>query len=551
MPSTKFWLQDLLSLTLIIGILFGIFLGNRPLAVPDEARYSEIPREMVVSGDYITPHINNIKYFEKPALFYWLQASAIKIFGLQEWSLRLVTALMGLLGCLITYAAARKLYDRRTGWLASLILATSILYFVMARFITIDMTLTTLLSASLFSFILGTREPPGTKRNIYMWSMYGFSALATLAKGLIGIVFPGAIIFMWMLICNDWRNLKTYCLPSGLFLWLLITLPWHIIVQLRNPEFFHFYIIEQHFARYFTNYANRDHLWYLPGSLIVGFFPWIAFFPQVIRFNWPSSWQSRLKYKTEIFLLLWAIIIYLTFQFSHSELPPYVLPIFPPLAILTAKYFSSVWDQPHSKGIWAGLITLGILLLLSTVIGAVAIYFTDIIPTGVSLHYFLISGILLLLTAIIAILSYLYVNFKTTFISLVVGMSLFLISLNFTYPPLEQKSIKSLAMTIKPLLTTNDEVLSYHSYYQDLPFYLQRRIIIVGWGDRELEFGMKQQDMSHWLIDDNALWKTWKSPIRMFLFMSRRDYNRLIQQRPNQLHLLGETSRNVLVSNRV
>lgn len=563
--SGKFWLQDLLLLTLLIGILFGAFLGNRSLAVPDEARYSEIPREMLVTGDYVTPHLNYIKYFEKPPLFYWLQAGAIKIFGLQEWSLRLVTMVMGLLGCLITYSAARKLYDRRTGWIASLILATSILYFFMARFITVDMTLSTLLSASLFCFILGTRAPPGMQRNIFMWLMYGFSALATLTKGLIGIIFPGAIIFVWILIFNDWRPsanlfraknfyqaMKTYCLPSGLLLWLLITLPWHILVQSRNPEFFHFYIIEQHVARYFTHYANRDQpLWYLPGFLILGFFPWITFLPQVIHFNWPRSWRARSKYKIEIFLLLWAVIIYLIFQLSHSQLPPYLLPIFPPLAVLTAKYFSINWDQTNSKGIWAALITLGILLLLTVAIASVAIYFLDIIPNHLITHYLSISGILFLLTGIIAILSYRSDSFKATFVSLVMGMSLFLISLNLNNSLLEQKSIKPLIMTLKSQITSNDQVLSYHGYYQDLPFYLQRRIIFVAWSNKELEFGMQHQDMNRWFIDDKTLWKQWNDSTRLFLFMSHQDYNKLISGPHKPLHLIAQTARDVLLSNRV
>src|SRR5579862_5436728 len=112
--ATSWWF-DLAFLTFFIGVLFFFLLGERPLFVPDEGRYAEIAREMAASGDYVTPYLNHIKYFEKPILFYWLGVGAIKLGGLHIWSIRSINALLGLLGCLLTYFTARKLYDRRTG----------------------------------------------------------------------------------------------------------------------------------------------------------------------------------------------------------------------------------------------------------------------------------------------------------------------------------------------------------------------------------------------------------------------------------------------------
>src|SRR5437667_1966059 len=113
------WFRDLLVLTLLLGSFFGFKLGERALWSPDEGRYSEITREMVVTGDYITPRLDGIKFFEKPPLFYWLQSASIKAFGLNEWSLRLWPAMFALLGCLAVYAGGRKLFGRRTALLAS------------------------------------------------------------------------------------------------------------------------------------------------------------------------------------------------------------------------------------------------------------------------------------------------------------------------------------------------------------------------------------------------------------------------------------------------
>ncbi|TAK75988.1 MAG: phospholipid carrier-dependent glycosyltransferase, partial [Gammaproteobacteria bacterium] len=195
-PSS--WWVDSLFLLFILGGLFFILLGVRPLFVPDEGRYAEIAREMTVTHDYVTPYLNGIKYFEKPALFYWLGAAAIKLGGLQLWSIRSVNAFISLLGCLLTYVTARKLYGRLTGLLAALILGTSTLYFVMTHMVSLDLPVTVFFTASLYAFLLAYPQPMGIKRRAYFWGAAAAAALAVLTKGLIGIVFPAMIIGAWL-----------------------------------------------------------------------------------------------------------------------------------------------------------------------------------------------------------------------------------------------------------------------------------------------------------------------------------------------------------------
>ncbi len=321
--QNKSWWFDILWLGLMISFFYAIFLGERPLMAPDEGRYSEIPREMVISGNYTTPRLNGITYLEKPPLFYWMQAASIQLFGIDEGSLRLTTLFMGVLGCLFLYIAGRKLFNRRTGILSALILATSFLYYCMAHFITLDMTLTTLLSATLLSFILGVNESKRSIQRFYFWAMYIFAAGATLTKGLVGIGFPGLIIFIWIWVFNRWRDLKNYCLPTGTLIFLLIATPWHVLAQLETKQFLQFYFIDQHLLRYFTDYADRQQpLWFLPISLLIGLFPWTFFLPQSIKMGLTRSPQEQGSYPSRLFLLIWAGVIFSIFQFQKNSLHP-------------------------------------------------------------------------------------------------------------------------------------------------------------------------------------------------------------------------------------
>ena len=251
------WCTDLLLLCLLIGSLFAFMLGSRPLNVPDEARYCEIPREMVATHHFMTPRINGIKYFEKPPLFYWMQAASFKTLGFSEWACRAVNALMGLLGCLGTYIVTRRLFDRKSAWFSALVLSSSLLYFAMARVVTLDMTVSVFITLTLYAILLGLPRPPDGKKRICFYAAYIFSACAVMTKGLIGLIFPGSIVLLWLIMTARWRELKQAYVPSGILLFLIIVLPWHIIVQQAHPEFFHYYFIRQQFLRYLTDVAGR------------------------------------------------------------------------------------------------------------------------------------------------------------------------------------------------------------------------------------------------------------------------------------------------------
>lgn len=536
--------QDAIVLALVISILFGMFLGSRPLTTPDEGRYAEIPREMVVSHDYLTPQINGIQYFEKPPLFFWVQSASIKLFGVNDWSVRVMNALIALFGCLITYWAGRELYNRRTGLLSAVILATSALYFGLARYITLDMPLSVMLSSALFCFILGEQSELTATRRKYFLLMYVFCALATLTKGLIGIFLPGAVLFIWVLVMNRWRDIPRYYVISGAVLLFAIAAPWHILMQLKHPDFFHFYFMEQHFLRYLTSISGREKpLWYLPVILLGGLLPWCAWLPQAIKAHWPASMRERQNYATEIFLILWALVIFVFFWVSQSQLSPYILPIFPALALILGRYFDGVLSKTpeKSRGFSLGVAAY-VVLTLTLAVGGFIFY-------GGKDPKMLITIALLASSTLATALAFWRASPQIVLTTLIATFTVFFWSLTFSIPPTDTRSIKPLANIIKPLLKDSDIVVSYLDYYHDLPVYLERRILVVHWWG-ELTYGITHQDATGLWMQDKDFWPLWQKPGRMFMIMSLKDYRSLKLARP-QLHMieLSRTKRNLLLVN--
>lgn len=537
--------HDLLLLAVTFGIAFFQTLGRIPLIEPDEGRYAEIPREMLERCDFVTPCLNYVKYFEKPPLHYWLNALFMSFFGHNEFAARFAGALMGLLTVLLVYHAGRKLFDRRSGLLAALILGTCTGFLVQARINITDMTLTCTLSAALAFFIVAAREGE-ERKGLYYHLGYVSAALAVLAKGLIGVVFPAAIVFLYLLLARRWRLLGEMRLATGIPLFLLVTAPWFILVSLRNPEFPNFFFIHEHFERFTTTVHGRyQPFWFFAPILVGTMFPWSFFIPAALR----GAWRERRSAEgsTRLYLLIWIAFIFLFFSKSNSKLVPYILPVFPALAILMGQAFSRLLDREFRPLKGQAYTLAGILLVL----GAGLIIYPhvatkqSITPLGG-----VVMGGLFLAEGTAALLS----SRKGNVAALIVSLCLASYLLGIAAPPfilsgiVESKSVEELGLLVRER-AGRDAVVATFGVSQGLSFYAERRVVVVG-SRNELEFGSRQGDQSAWFIDLKKFRELWDGEQPVFAILNKRELPQITGKLRAPVAVLGETGRKVLISNR-
>jgi 4-amino-4-deoxy-L-arabinose transferase-like glycosyltransferase len=537
--------RDISALFVIFGIAFFQTLGRVPLIEPDEGRYAEIPREMLERCDFITPLLDYVKYFEKPPLHYWLNAIFMSIFGRNEFAARFAGALMGLLAVILTYHVGRRLFGRREGLWAALILGTCTGFLAQARLNITDMTLTCTLSASLAFFIVAAREGERRKGRYY-YASYACAALAVLAKGLIGIVFPGAIIFLYLLLSRRWRLLREMRLATGIALFLAVAAPWFVLVSLRNPEFARFFFIHEHFERYLTKVHGRyQPFWFFAPVLAGTMLPWSMFVPAALR----GSWRERQGAEggSRLYLATWAVFIFLFFSKSDSKLVPYILPVFPPLALLMGDALARTIDgefTPLRRQAWlAG----GVLAVLGTGL----ILYPHLAPKPeLSLAAATVMGLLFLGEGVAA----LYAARKGSTLALFASLCIFSYILGIVAPPFvlsgiaERKSSRELALQVARSAGP-DAVVASFGYEQGLPFYAARRVVVVG--DRnELDFGSRQGDQSAWFVDPAKFREIWDGEKPVFALLKEGELASFKGTVTAPIRVLGQNRRKVLITNR-
>ncbi|MFI5357798.1 MAG: glycosyltransferase family 39 protein [Opitutales bacterium] len=550
------WRRDLLLLLLAFGLLYGFRLGSYPLSNPDEGRYAEIPREMIATGDWVTPRLNGVNYFEKPPLVYWAGAVAQEIFGPAEWVIRAVPVAFALAGVLLTYATARRQYGRRAGWVAATVTGTSLLYFAIGHIPILDMAVTMLIGATLYAFILGVQEPPGARRRWLFYGLYAAAALATLAKGLIGLLLPGAVMFGWLVVFNQWKRLRPFYLPTGALLFLTVAVPWHVLVALHNPTWLHRYFVVEHWDRFFAVGGGHPGAWwyYLP-IVLLGLFPWTGFVWPALRETLRGGWARRRANADAWFYVTWAVFIFLFFSKANTKLAPYILPVVPPLAVLIGAGLAPAFALPGAAARWragwrgfsflAGLLAVA----LATVILRPALVKMDAAQAAELQTTTWVMVAVLLLGGIIVPAVARRHGVRAGLAGIVATVGLFFGALMYAAPHLAKPGTKAVALYVKAHAGPGDRVMIYHEFFHDFTFYAQRPVDVVAFvGELELSEDAAARASGRF-PDDAEFRRLWTQPGRIWVVAKNKAVAQLWADPAFHYHLLALSSDYCLFSN--
>jgi 4-amino-4-deoxy-L-arabinose transferase-like glycosyltransferase len=524
-------LFTLLALTLLLTVLQ---FGRTPLFEPDEGRYAEIPREMLASGEFITPHLNGVLYFEKPPLYYWLVAGSMALLGPSEWAVRLPGMLATTGMVLMTAAFARRRWGMRTGLLAGLVTGSSVLVFSLARIAIIDPVLSLCLSAGVFAFAAfqeAEQDGNGRRARRALYGLAVASAAAVLAKGLIGIVLPGGTILFFIALSGRWRLVSKLLAPGPILVFLLLAVPWHVEVARRNPDFLGFYFVREHFNRFLKSGFHREGSpFYFVAVLLAGFLPWTGFFGR-FRETFPTRRSAFRERGTESFLWVWAILVFVFFTASHSKLIPYVEPIWPSLGVLLAVGI----EKTRQRGTTFKTERLLSALLLAGLLAAAAFF-------GLEKGYLAawgeerlgLAAFALLLVAVAACLAPRLLARLSgrpavpSRLDPVPGIAApwtaFLLALLLILPAAARwitpwPIVSVLLRDLKP-----DDVLVQQGHYMQVtPFYMKRFLLVTGLGWHELNFGSSRAGSEGRFPSAEEFRAVWNGPKRVFVIVHEDD----------------------------
>jgi 4-amino-4-deoxy-L-arabinose transferase-like glycosyltransferase len=473
-------------LWIVLGAVWFATMPIRPLIDPDEGRYAEIPREMVATGDWITPRLDGLKYFEKPPLQYWATAAAYSVFGVSEWTARVWTVGLAFLCLPMVFGWTARLFGQTAGFAALTALAVSPYFELIAHLNLLDAGFAFWLAGTVFAFTLAQCSADGSSSE-RRWMLLAWlaAALAVLSKGIVVGVLTGGSLVLYTLIERDTRPWRRLHLLLGLPLFLAVTVPWFIAVSARNPSFAQFFFVHEHFARFLTTVHKRaEPWWYFLGLLIIGALPWLWALPAACRRAWLELPRDG-HFKPLKFLLIFSGVTVVFFSISESKLAPYILPMMPTLAAIVGAH---VAEHPTFIRRMAQF-TGGLLPFLAVGFSVYALRRHGFLPPP-ALPWLIAAAI----AAAYGVLATWRRDVRgpalawATAASAILGWQCLLSA----YTELPERSSYKLVMTVKSLIGPQTEVFSIGQYRETLSPYLQRTLTLVDF-EGELAFGISQE----------------------------------------------------------
>lgn len=494
-PSIKY----ILWIFLLFITIYLVPLGDRPLIIPDETRYAEIPREMINSGDWTVPRLNDLRYFEKPPMGYWLNAISLNVFGENSFAVRFSGAISVLLtGCLVFLLTMTAGFDRKIAYISTIIYLTSLGVYLSGTFSVLDSMLSLFLTAGIgFFYIAIVKEKP-----IY-WILAGIAfGCSFLTKGFLAFAVPVIVLIPWLI----WIKQPGIVIRWG---WLIvltaffIALPWGISIHNREPDFWNYFFWVQHINRFAgENAQHQAPFYYFIMYFPLLAFPWASFLPAAInnlRHNKEISNNLLIKLSS-----LWVIIPFIFFSVSSGKLATYILPIFPPLAILLGV------GLYKCAGLSKKLISFGILfnalaisaMLLFLITSKTLISVTDFYQNEYSKYAaYIVTLSVGLLISVFAFKE----NSNNRKLNLVlITIIPFLFVFNFGVPEYSYK-IKSPGPLLEQhqnLNTDNAIVITSGSLVRAVSWYFKREDIFL-YSKNEVRYGLGYEDSKHKYVDSD------------------------------------------------
>lgn len=501
----SFWIVTLIAVVIIFFNLGGI-----PLLDPDEPVYAETPKEMLMAHDLLSPRIYGEYWYDKPPMYYWLVAGSFKLFGVTEFAARFPSALLAVITICYVYLAGTRLLGRDAGIAGALVLATSIEFFYLAKAAVTDITLNLCLTVALLAFI---------EKRYYLF--YIFAGLATVTKGPVGLLFPGAIIFLYLLLTRRFCQLLEMRIPAGLVIYSLVALPWYIYMySVHGSSFVDTFLGFHNITRFTSPEHPEGVLWYyfIP-VLILGFFPWTAVLAQSV---WKSFTSGGRDSSILLFLNIWAWFIFVFFSISRTKLVSYILPMFVPLSMITGWYMADLWYRRREFN-WKwplALTVLSALFITGMVIGLQSM-------PQLALGVYSICAVFVLMTAFVWYFCYKRET-EGAFWTKIVGMLLFsLILVGILFP------------TAAPYFTSKEIAAEFHKHYDGKsPVYVVK-FLNPGMSFYADVYG--EQINSNW-GDKRTLSEVVQGSGPAYFVVQELDYNKLTVEEQQQVTIIARSA---------